>query len=170
MSNEPNLTTTLAGVESSALFGAWTPATDAPLSSPCLVTDGDRVEKARWMPRNREWVFPHAKLRLVPTHWMPLPDPPNSTIHPPVTPVASDDLLAGFVLDLSDEGHWLARWGDSTYPIGRDKDRAKSIIERLNKFHRPNLERQDCRLLVCWNLHNKGEPCEYETLLDDCYS
>lgn len=59
---------------------AWTPATDAPLSSPCLVTDGERVEKARWMPRKREWVFSHAKLRLVPTHWMPLPYPPNEPV------------------------------------------------------------------------------------------
>lgn len=57
--------------------GDWRPANDAPMSSPCLVTDGERVEKARWMPRKRKWVFPHAKLRLVPTHWMPLPPPPG---------------------------------------------------------------------------------------------
>ena len=51
----------------------WRPLTDAPPSSPCLVTDGESVEKARWMPRLKKWRFPHAKLRIEPTHWQPLP-------------------------------------------------------------------------------------------------
>ncbi len=59
---------------------SWIPFHDAPSISPCLVTDGIKVEKARWKPRSREWVFPHAKLRLTPTHWMPLPIPPNADV------------------------------------------------------------------------------------------
>jgi hypothetical protein len=57
---------------------SWIPFHDAPSISPCLVTDGINVEKAKWKPRNKEWVFSHAKLRLAPTHWMPLPLPPNT--------------------------------------------------------------------------------------------
>jgi hypothetical protein len=56
---------------------AWIPLHDAPSISPCLVTDGINVEKARFKPRTREWIFSHAKLRLMPTHWMALPLPPN---------------------------------------------------------------------------------------------
>jgi hypothetical protein len=58
---------------------AWIPLHDAPSISPCLVTDGINVEKARFKPRTREWIFSHAKLRLIPTHWMPLPLPPYAT-------------------------------------------------------------------------------------------
>jgi hypothetical protein len=65
-----------AGVEAKNCEG-WKPIETAPSISPCLVTDGINVEKARWKPRNKEWVFPHAKLRLTPTHWMPLPPPPQ---------------------------------------------------------------------------------------------
>ena len=55
----------------------WRPLTDAPSSSPCLITDGESVEKARWMPRLKKWRFPHAKLRIEPTYWQPLPPAPD---------------------------------------------------------------------------------------------
>ena len=59
----------------------WRPISDAPSSSPCLVTDGETVEKARWMPRLKQWRFPHAKLRIEPTYWQPLPPAPD--LHQP---------------------------------------------------------------------------------------
>jgi hypothetical protein len=70
-----------------------------------------------------------------------------------------------YVLDRHDSGYWLARWRKQTHPIGRDKDEAERIIQRLNGAHRPNLEMQGDSLMVCWNTHDKGQPCEYETLV-----
>lgn len=71
-----------------------------------------------------------------------------------------------YILDLSDEGHWLARWHDKTYPIGKDKIKAVKFIERLNKSRRPNLHFDGKSLLVCWNFHDKGEECNYEILVE----
>ena len=71
-----------------------------------------------------------------------------------------------YILDLSDEGHWLARWHNKTYPIGRDKDEAIKIVELLNKSHRPNLYFNGESLMVCWNHHDKHEKCDYEVLVE----
>ena len=71
-----------------------------------------------------------------------------------------------WVLDCHDAGYWMARWCAETYPIGRDKDAAVAVIQELNKMHRPNLEIRDGALFVCRNLHDKGEDCEYEVLVE----
>ncbi len=61
-----------------------------------------------------------------------------------------------WVLDLSDEGYWLARWHHQTYPIGFDKEKALATIDQLNSLHRPNLERREHDLYVCQNEHDKS--------------
>lgn len=74
-----------------------------------------------------------------------------------------------YILDLSEEGHWLARWHQDTFPIGMDKDKAINVIDRLNSAHRPNLEISDDDLVVCWNDHDKGDKCDYEILIENAY-
>jgi len=82
----------------------------------------------------------------------------------------SDELITEnaneWVLDLHEAGHWLARYNDDTYPIGRNEANAKLIVEKLNKMHRPNLEFRDGSLFICDNDHPKGAPCEYRIFVD----
>lgn len=70
-----------------------------------------------------------------------------------------------FVLDLHDAGYWMARWHKTTYPIGKDKEKAQEIISRLNTANDPKLECRGNELWVCWNKHSKHEECKYELLL-----
>lgn len=70
-----------------------------------------------------------------------------------------------YFLDLRDDLTWLIRWNEKSYPAGRDKARAIRVIEKLNKAHRPSLEMRDNNLIVCWNMHEKGEKCEFEVLI-----
>ena len=72
-----------------------------------------------------------------------------------------------FILDLHDEGYWLARWHNDLYPIGHHKASAIKVIDKLNSSHRPNLEFSNGSLMVCWNNHEKGPNCEWEVLVKD---
>lgn len=72
-----------------------------------------------------------------------------------------------FVLDQHEDGYFLARWHKDTYPIGRDKVKAEQVLKKLNKSHRPNLEISENTLYICWNLHEKGDKCEYEVLVEN---
>ena len=74
-----------------------------------------------------------------------------------------------WLLDLHDSGYWMARWHDTIYPIGTDKEFALLLIDKLNKAHRPNLELINGNLCVCWNSHAKGNECEYEVLVENAY-
>ena len=80
------------------------------------------------------------------------------------------DYANQFVLDQNDAGFWMARWHSETYPIGGNKNRAKAIVGRLNASHRPNLEVRGGDLWVCWNDHEKGQPCKYELLVRNAYN
>jgi len=72
-----------------------------------------------------------------------------------------------YLLDLHDLGYWMARWHERTYPIGRDKAKAKEVIANLNEAHRPNLELRGEALYVCWNTHEKSDGCDFEVLVEN---
>lgn len=40
-----------------------------------------------------------------------------------------------------------------------------NTMEWRERIHRANFELRDGKLLVCWNDHDKGQPCEWEVLL-----
>lgn len=70
-----------------------------------------------------------------------------------------------FVLDQSDDGEWMV-WDkdcDEKHRMGFNKQRVVHLLSSLNAAHRPNVERSPYGgMMVCWNHHDKGEPCEYE--------
>lgn len=77
------------------------------------------------------------------------------------------DATTHFVLDQADDGEWLV-WDKEEgmkHRMGHDKQRVTELLARLNSAHRPNVERvADDGLRVCWNDHDKGQPCEYERI------
>jgi hypothetical protein len=74
-----------------------------------------------------------------------------------------------YYLDLSDEGIWLIKHSvDKTqcYTAGYDKEKVVKLIDELNDAHRPNIEQPELnKIRVCWNLHEKGEKCDYVDVL-----
>ena len=48
------------------------------------------------------------------------------------------------------------------YPAGTNESLAMDLVARLNKAHRPNIEIRNDDMLVCFNLHDKHCPCEFE--------
>ena len=70
-----------------------------------------------------------------------------------------------FTLEYVDgEFRWLIKKGKDVYTAGNDVKKVISLIDRLNKAHRPNV-RQDSlnKISVCWNNHDKHEGCIYLT-------
>ncbi len=66
-----------------------------------------------------------------------------------------------YYLDLSDDGNWLIKNGTDVFHAGENKEKAENLIFRLNNSHRPNIEEINNVLYVCWNLHLKGEKCDW---------
>jgi hypothetical protein len=61
----------------------WLPIESAPriagrylVASTCL----NAVREARWQPKLGKWTFPSAQSSFMPTHWMPLPEPPTAEL------------------------------------------------------------------------------------------
>jgi len=67
-----------------------------------------------------------------------------------------------YYLDLSDDGVWLIKNNSERFHAGFDKDKAQKLITRLNDANHPNVEERDSTLYVCWNLHEKGDKCDWE--------
>lgn len=66
------------------------------------------------------------------------------------------------------EGYWLIiEWSDDikkcgkAYKAGYSLVNATNLCERLNKCSGANIEQHSAGLYVCWNYHEKHEPCEY---------
>jgi hypothetical protein len=53
--------------------GQWKRITGEPTCSPCLITDGIKVEKARWDKEKKMWVLPNPRTRITPTHYAAMP-------------------------------------------------------------------------------------------------
>lgn len=66
-----------------------------------------------------------------------------------------------YYLDLSDEYVWLIKCGSKRFHAGFDKGVVENLVARLNEAHRPNIEERHDVLYVCWNLHDKGDKCEW---------
>lgn len=52
------------------------------------------------------------------------------------------------------------------YDAGKDIGLAWGLVARLNKAHRPGIEQMEGGLYVCWNLHEKGDDCDYVKEID----
>ena len=66
-----------------------------------------------------------------------------------------------YYLDLTDDYTWVIKSDTKRFLAGKDKTTAISLIERLNKAHRPNIEQRGAELWVCWNNHERHEECNY---------
>lgn len=74
-----------------------------------------------------------------------------------------------YYLDQSDDGVWLIKHttdANIRYTAGYDKEKVVRLVDELNDAHRPNIEQPEPnKLMVCWNLHEKYEPCNYVEVL-----
>lgn len=70
-----------------------------------------------------------------------------------------------YYLDLADDGYWLIRGRiGEKFSAGYDKEKVGNFIKLLNNTHRPNIHQGVLHeIMVCWNNHNKGEKCDYES-------
>lgn len=51
------------------------------------------------------------------------------------------------------------------FSAGDDKVKVENFIDKLNQTHRPTIIQEEMhKFLVCWNNHEKGEKCDFETI------
>ena len=69
-----------------------------------------------------------------------------------------------YFLDLDDNFTWLIKdTNGNRYTAGDKKERVIELIHRLNEAHRPNIEQRGASIIaICWNNHEKQEPCEWD--------
>lgn len=73
--------------------------------------------------------------------------------------------MNGYTLEQADNGGFVIKHSNGKrYLAGLDESKAQDLVERLNSCHRPNIHYSpiDGWLYVCWNNHEKYEPCQYE--------
>lgn len=57
----------------------------------------------------------------------------------------------------------IRQW-QTDYFVG-DMEAAKQLALKLNEAHRPNIEERADGLYICWNFHERSEPCDYEKVI-----
>lgn len=68
-----------------------------------------------------------------------------------------------YYLDRHIEGYWLIRSRMETFTAGYNREKVVSLIEKLNKAHRPNIEQISLHeIQICWNEHHRSGDCELE--------
>lgn len=94
-------------------------------------------------------------------------DPRMCHTHKPVDPLRAHN----YRIDWNQDGrHWEIVQRDGTrYPAGDTLSVANAVVMRLNVAHRPNIEMQDNKLCICWNLHDKGADCRYDIEIEFPY-
>lgn len=70
-----------------------------------------------------------------------------------------------YYLGLDNDYTWLIKdTNGNRFTAGRNKEKVQELISKLNQAHRPNIGQVGRSIIqICWNNHEKGEKCEYET-------
>jgi len=75
------INSTAPSVGSSALFGSWLPAKDAPKRTTLIVGDAGKTGAGYHNGRGQWFIYGTSLPMETPTHWMPFPFPPNASGH-----------------------------------------------------------------------------------------
>lgn len=133
--------------------------------TPLILEKISRGGKACVLEGKKRYVVPPRNVRIIQDEIKRLSEVPSGSRVDSYTPTKDE-----YYLDLSDEGTWLIKfragseYGDRKFTAGKhNKKGVIELIEKLNKAHLPNIVQVgESKLSICWNTHDRSEPCEYE--------
>lgn len=133
--------------------------------TPLILEKISRGGKACVLEGKKRYVVPPRNVRIIQDESKRLSEFSSGSGVDSCTPTKGE-----YYLDLSDEGTWLIKlragseYGDRKFTAGKhSKKEVVELIEKLNKAHLPNIiQTEESKLSICWNIHDRSEPCEYE--------